>query len=215
MSNCKQIAKEIVKQIKRANPAADVNESDVLDTIDRAPRKNRSLGLRKRNKEYFNEALDWIRTGERLLTLRDDDVVHPVFLFVEHSALEIALQYGVVIDDRKHRQALQVILNDMRQNCEILIDSKVGDHGNAGRAQQQAAYAAIWLMERHGLPVTYSSETAVYRVVARLLFEAMTGQTSEDGADIARACKDAALQRNAELKFEIELAANDGTETDS
>jgi hypothetical protein len=217
MTDPKQIAKEIVKQIKRVKPAADVGEQEILDRIDTARRKNQSFGSRKRNKEYAKEALDWVKAGQRLLTPRQD-TMPPGMLFLNFSAFKIAEQHEVFTDEEKHRPTLEMILTRMQQQCEILINSEIGDHGNAGRLQLQAAYAAIWLMDQYGLPVTYSSETAVYRTVARLLFEAMTGQTSEDGADIARACKKAALERNAELKFEIDLAlkqANDETETDS
>src|SRR5262249_23202602 len=106
-------------------------------------------------------------------------------------------------------RSLKIIFDDMRRNCEWIIKERVGEHGNAGQKQVHAAWVAIDLMEQHGLPLTYSSETSVYRAVARLIFEAMTGVASKNGADIARACKSVALEHNEELALDAEDEAWD------
>jgi hypothetical protein len=211
MTDSKQIAKEIVKQIKRAKPTADLSEAEVLDTVDRWQRPDLSPGLRKQNKKYAEEVIEWIKTGERLLTPRRD-TVRPSYFFSDWN--ELLLQKNALVRMR----SLKKIFDDMRRQCEWIIEQKIGEHGNAGQEQVRAAWAAVDLMERHGLPLAYSSENSAYRTVARLLFEAMTGRTSKNGADIARACKSVVLEHNEELALDAEDEAWDdlegGTKTD-
>jgi hypothetical protein len=200
MTDSKKVG-EIVKEIKRANPAANVSEAKVLSTIEFFSASDVGLGLRKKNKKYAEEVIEWIRAGERLLTCRTD-TISPIYLF----------------SNPETKLSVEIALADMRQHCESILKHKVGEHGNAGREQINAAWFAVELMERYGLPLTYSSETSVYRTVARLIFEAKAGQASESGGDIARACKSVALEYGVRLArgedaFEREL--DEGTETNS
>jgi hypothetical protein len=198
MTNVKEIAREIVKQIKHADPDADVTEAHVLDTINRWinrwRRRDLDSGLRKQNKKYAEEVIEWIKMGERLLIPRRD-TVRPDYFFLDWDARRSAVV---------RMQSLEIIFGYMRGQAEWIIKQRVGEHGNAGQAQLVAAEVALSLMEQHDLPLTYSSETSVYRTVARLIFEAMTGRVSKNGADIARACKYKVLEHNEELAADAE-----------
>jgi hypothetical protein len=74
----------------------------------------------------------------------------------------------------------------LRARCDRFIELGLGEHGAAGYQQERAAIAARELIEQSGKPLAWSSPTSSYRVVAGLLFEAMTG---EQGRDMERACE--------------------------
>jgi hypothetical protein len=82
----------------------------------------------------------------------------------------------------------------MQQQCDLIIEGNIGAHGSAGHNQERAAWAAITVMEQYGRPIQPYSSTSVYRTVAALLFQAMTGGQYQD---IERACKVAARRVRA------------------
>ena len=107
------------------------------------------------------------------------------------------------VDGHDTLNSLNKILGNMRIVCAALVKKKYGLHPNSGRNQDIAAAAAIKLMERCGLShFAYSSETSVFCEIARLCFEAITG---EHGVNIARACRDAVQERNAKLAAELSI----------
>ena len=99
-----------------------------------------------------------------------------------------------LIAGRQQLRSLKDVLAGMREECDLIIEMKVGAHGNHGHEQQRAAWASGDLMDQHGLKWGYSSESSPFCTVARLLFEAMTGRYDEN---IARACRVVARDRNA------------------
>ena len=85
----------------------------------------------------------------------------------------------------------------MRQRCDQIIHGKVGRHGNTGNDQERAAWSAIYLIDEHGLRRTYDTDGCVFREVAQLFFEAMTGESK----DIYRACAKVARKHKAEIEL--------------
>jgi hypothetical protein len=102
---------------------------------------------------------------------------------------------------------LKAILDVMREQCELVLEHEVGAHRSKGLRQERAARAAADLMDEHGLPVKSNSPTSSYRVVARLLFAAITGRVSKKGSDIERACKDIARDHRRNREWRKELTA--------
>ena len=155
--------------------------------------------------------IKWIDDGLKLLAGRAE-AFPPSMLFrqeTDEPIISVYDKYGVVIAGRRQLRSLKDVLAGMREECDLIIEMKVGAHGNHGHEQQRAAWASGDLMDQHGLKWGYSSESSPFCTVARLLFEAMTGRYDEN---IARACRDVARDRNFELAFEQWLTTA-GTET--
>jgi hypothetical protein len=191
-----EIAKEIVKEIVRNTGSAKVTEVEVNVMIDfLREMKQESLpyrGYRRDNMEYAAKVRKWIEEGERLMP-----GCHGVsFYFLFEPELQededpvSSYNRGVEAYDR-----FSAMLSRLKQGCDWIIENKYGEHRSSGYQQLEAAYAARDLLEPHGVPISYSSPTSTYRSVARLLYEAMTGHSAADGADIERACEIAARDR--------------------
>ena len=133
-------------------------------------------GFRKDNAQHAAKIIKWIQEGQSLLA--SSSHVPSEFLFLDVPAL-----------NENRADHFTAILHAMREKCEWLLQSKPGAHRNSGFQQERAAAIARGLMEKHGLPLAYSSPTSAYRTTARLFLEGMTGQTSPGGEDIERACQ--------------------------
>jgi hypothetical protein len=184
MVDIREIAREIVKEIKRAKPFADVSESEIYNRVEKFRAFRLQPVLRKHSAKYAADIFKWIDEGEKLLISR-----RRPFLIYEAQG-----------------RRLKDIFADMREQCRR--HRGFGVHGNAGHIQEEAASFASNLLLDHGLPLTYSSETSTFRKIARLFFEARVG-TAANGADIARACRIIALDWKASARFKQSI----GTET--
>ena len=225
MRSQQEIVREIVKVIKKARPTAAVDETYIRDEVDslRTP-CDPSRIYRKQNANYAKDVIKWIDDGLKLLAGRAE-AFPPSMLFRQETDEPIISaryrrylilagfpaheKYGVVIAGRRQLRSLKDVLAGMREECDLIIEMKVGAHGNHGHEQQRAARASGDLMDQHRLKWGYSSESSPFCTVARLLFEAMTGRYDES---IARACRDVARDRNLQLAFEQWLTTA-GTET--
>jgi hypothetical protein len=179
------IAREILMEIRRANPAAAATEEKISDIIKKLRRPRPPyVGYRRQNRKYAEDVIKWIEKGEKLL-LEHHDTIHPELLFCQ------GFNEGsfVADEDRKRLQQLKDILDSMRRQCSLIVNSKFGKHGNAGQDQERAAWAAAGLIMDAGLPLTYTSESSAYCTVALLLFKAMTGKESGNGSHIMKACR--------------------------
>jgi hypothetical protein len=173
------ISKEIVKEIRKVSP---VDESDtyiyhtimglrILSPMD--PFK----GWRRENKKYAADLIKWIEDGQALLANSPGALSTDLFF-----------TSVPVLGENRSVQFIE-ILNAMRATCDWIAETRMGVHPNYGYQQERAAIIARGLMEKHGLPLAYSSPTSPYRATARLFFEGMTEQTLDGGEDIERACE--------------------------
>jgi hypothetical protein len=190
----KDIARRIIAAIKEAKPDATVSEAEVCDTIDWLKKAHSPLfKYRDPNKEY---AADWIKCIDKMLSLMNGrpDAIKPHQLFRPSIRTMNKGGFPTLTDGSENIRHLQNFLSELRDQCQWVIDSKIGVHRNYGYDQEQAAWAAAGLLGKHELLLTYSSDTNVFRVVAGLLYEAKSGHDSKDGVDIRRACQ-AVIQR--------------------
>jgi hypothetical protein len=79
----------------------------------------------------------------------------------------------------------------LRERCAVILESEQDGNRNTDLDKRQAAMAARYFTERCGLPLTYSTETSVYRVAAPLFYEAMT-MTGWTGPNLKQQCEDVA-----------------------
>jgi hypothetical protein len=187
------IAKEIVREIRRANPTLDESETNVYHTImglRTLPLLAPFKGWRGENKKYATELIKWIEEGQTLLA-NSPEALSPDFFFADVPAL----------GENRASHFIE-ILNAMRAACDWVVSTRQGVHGSYGYQQQRAAMVARGLMEKHGLPLAYSSPTSAYRTTARLFLEGMLGQTP-DCEDIERACETVANFPGDENGLEI------------
>jgi hypothetical protein len=174
------IAKEIISEIRKVSSAVDESETDVYHIImglrrlaPLAPFK----GYRRENTEYAAKLIEWVKKGQALLAASPQGAPPEVFFIdVPELGENRAIHFAA-------------ILNAMRERCEWVVQTKHGVHGNSGYQQERAAIIARGLMEKHGLPLAYSSPTSTYRKVARMFLEAMTEDASASAEDIERACE--------------------------
>ena len=207
MRSQEEIVREIVGVIKKELPTAAVDETYIRDEIDRLRTPCNPRGeYRKQNANYAKDVMKWIDDGLKLLAGRAD-AFPPALLFrqeqTKESIIPIYKEYGMVITDRQQLRSLKDVLAGMREECDRIIEMKVGAHGNLGHEQHRAAWASGDLMDQHGLGWAYSSESSPFCTVARLLFEAMTGRYDED---IARACRFVAFEHNGDLALDQYVA---------
>jgi hypothetical protein len=185
-----EIVGEIVKEIARSESAAEITEAEVNVMIDFLRRETqRSLpreGYKKENLKYVAAVRRWIDEGHTLMAACPHGLSFHVLLEAEDERL---------FSEQEAFNYLSEMLDRLRRGCDWVEKNGYGVHRNLGYRQLEAAYAARDLLEPRGVPVKYSSPTSTYCSVARLLYEAMTGQAAGDGAEIARACKTAALDR--------------------
>lgn len=177
------IAKEIISEIRKVSPAIDESETDVCYIImglrrlsPLAPFK----GYRRENTNYAAKLIEWIKEGQALLAnaAASSQGVLPGIFFIDVPEL-----------GENRASHFAGILDAMRLRCEWVVQTKIGVHGNSGYQQERAAIIARGLMEKHGLPLAYSSPTSTYRKVARMFLEAMTEHASASAEDIERACE--------------------------
>jgi hypothetical protein len=84
-------------------------------------------------------------------------------------------------------QGVVTMLIRLRARCDQIAADRPGKHKLAGYRQEAAADQAWDLLLRHNKrPTNSSSSTSLFREVAGLLYEGMTG---EFGIDLERACK--------------------------
>ena len=131
--------------------------------------------------------------GDKLLAGRPE-ALDPCVLFGE---LKVRDDHVLITASPKREKYFKDLLADMRQRCDQIIHGKVGRHGNTGNDQERAAWAAIYLIDEHGLRRTYDTDGCVFREVAQLFFEAMTGENK----DIYRACARVAQKHKAEIEL--------------
>lgn len=124
------------------------------------------------------------RRGEAFINSPEGFNFHMLFAPEEFESVEMMMQ-----EAEQRYEALATILAGVRDRCTWVAETKIGGHRLSGLPQERAAIASREIMQRCGLPLAYSSPTSPYRVVAGLVFEAMTG---EFGRDMERACEDMA-----------------------
>jgi hypothetical protein len=175
------VAKDISKKMREA---AVIDESEtyfyyvILGLRKLAPLAP-FRGYRRENTDYAAKLIEWIEQGQVLLA-EPVTGIPPGSIFVD--AVSLGQPEG------RHIQ-FGAILTQMREQCEWIVQNKIGVHGKSGYQQERAAIIARGLMEKYGLPLAYSSPTSAYRTTARLFFEGMTEETLDGGEDIERACK--------------------------
>jgi hypothetical protein len=192
MRSTEEIAAEIIDEIRKANPAAEISEIFVHRLIGRLKwpsMRDPKIGNRKQNKRYAEEVIKWIEDGHRLLAGRPDtfDSALPfgeLSIYYDPSLVPV-----VPVSAGERARSLKDILAGIRRQAKFIIDNEIGAHGNSGQDQKLAAELALGLVATYGLPATYSSENSVYCKVARLCLEAITGRSSENAEDIRRACR--------------------------
>jgi hypothetical protein len=213
MVDIKEIASEVTKRIKRSKPKASVSETEIQEVIRRlrTPRPP-SFRYRRKNAKYARDVIKWVEHGQKLLTGRPD-AFPPALLFRQERTKPSYEFLTTYLPGLQQLRKVKDILVGMRQQCDVIIEGKVGVHGLAGHNQERAAWEAVDLMERHGLRVASRSENSAFCTVASLLFVAMAGKSSMNSTGIARACRKVAQERNADLAFEQQM--NTGTETAS
>lgn len=181
-----EITNGILKAIRDAGAEASEREVNLLvEAVREQGQKPPLNGYRKANGEYAKKLNKWLEDGERLVKAHPDN-------FNFHFVFSPTPTAGESMPSLMHRAEERydfflAILVQMRRQCEWIIENKFGEHGHAGYQQERAATAARELMERHRLPLAYSSPTSTYRSVARLFYQAMMGEA--DGEDIERACE--------------------------
>jgi hypothetical protein len=183
----KKVAREIIAEIKKANPAAATNEAYVCFEI--AVLKN-SLGplhrYRQPNQDYAKSVIKCVKELQRLLK-GQPDVIDPLYFLAPITG---GPEKGIPV---LRLESLKELLADMREKAQWIIDNKIGEHGSYGHEQIVAADTAADLMIAHGLPLACRSDKSTYRYVAGLLYEAMSGLID---ADIRRACETVAQRRD-------------------
>jgi hypothetical protein len=144
-------------------------------------------GNRKANKAYARKILRWIGDGQKLIAGVPKTIFLALFCHEQNAPLNSPEAMEALIGPAlaKHAEFTAWLAN-LRARCEWVIQKNIGEHGHAGHIQKQAAIGAISLCEKFGQPLAWSSPTSAYRIVAGLLYEAMTG---EQGRDMERACE--------------------------
>jgi hypothetical protein len=123
---------------------------------------------------------EWLQRGFKRKVLHD--VGHMVFPQVVIERMEL----------------LRGLLDDMRQHCGFILNGKVGAHGSSGHEQERAANTALVLIRLFDVEPAPTSEKSTFRTIARLLYEAMTGQPD---VDIERACRKAVKDQARDAKL--------------
>lgn len=182
---------EIVADIIRALDAAAAIKPTVLLAIDGLRQLSKYpplTGYRKDNERFAQRLKKWADDGNRLFADAPKDFnLH--MLFAPENCGPLNSREGIEAMARQAAAgyaALTGWLAHLRSKCDWIIQNKIGEHRHAGINQERVAIAARELCERVGKPLAYSSPTSAYRIVAGLLYEAMTG---EQGRDMERACE--------------------------
>jgi hypothetical protein len=158
-------------------------------TIEFAPME----GNRKANKAYAREIIRWINEGQKLIAGVPETIFLALFCHEQNAPLNSPEAMEALTGPALAKHAkFTAWLANLRARCEWVIQKNIGEHGHAGSVQKQAAIAAINLCEKFGRPLAWSSPTSAYRTVARLLYEAMTGEYDKN---IERACELMASRR--------------------
>jgi hypothetical protein len=147
-----------------------------------------ATGNRRANAELAGDLLKWIARGEKLFErLKGGDLIMffaPPGPIVMPEDLERAVRQAAARRD--------LWLDALRTRCEWIIQQQIGEHGHTDHMQRAAAIAAAHLCRKAGKPTAWASSTSTFRMVASLVFEAMTGQRD---VELERACEFAAHRR--------------------
>jgi hypothetical protein len=124
--------------------------------------------------------------GELLMLLAGEDVFEQVPSLLEQQNASERLKKIVAT------------LNYLQARCDLLLNQQPGEHGSVDFLQRLVAEEVWRLMKYHNLKPASGVASSDYGEIARLLFEAVTG---EQDKDLQRACK-SALERakKGELK---------------
>jgi len=187
---------EIVREITQALEYGPAIKPMVLTLIDglRELRKYGPLsGYRKDNEKFARRLKRWVDDGNQIFAeVPENFNVYMLFASENCGPLNTPERVEAMAQQAEAGHAtLKAWLTTLRSRCEWIIRAKIGEHRHAGYNQERVAIAARELCEEAGKPLAYSSPTSAYRIVAGLLYEAMTG---EQGRDMERACEFIALR---------------------
>lgn len=189
MVDIEKVAKQIVDKIKNENPSAAVNVEDVCDDIAMWKKLDAlKVIYSEPTAKYVARVLKCIDELQGLLAGRPN-AIHPTLLFREERTKHDWQDFLITAERRARMRLFEDIIAGMREQCHLIVDGKIGVHGNSEVNQEHAAYAAASLMVEHRLPLAYSSHTSAYRRCSLLFLEAITGRPPKESTDMRRACE--------------------------
>jgi hypothetical protein len=192
-----EIVTDIMKTIADASPppAQEDRVRRLIAALSNLKHYGPLNGNRADNKEFAERLLKWLDKGETLMRGSPKNFNFSMLFAPDPAVAESMVTIYEQADARY--EMLAEILSAMHRRCEWIIKTGFGEHAHTGYQQERAAIAAGELMNECSLPHAYSSPLSPYRMVASLLYEAMTG---EFGKDVERACEAMARKATATEK---------------
>ncbi len=145
-------------------------------------------GKRQENDDDFDALLKKIKALENALK----KVSSPARMMFFSDETELVLDKfpSVEVQERALHRLKQTrgMLAHMRMRCNFLLGERPGEHGHTKHRERRVAHEAWRLLRHHKKKPASGIYDSLYGKVARLLWEAMTG---EAGKDLQRACKTA------------------------
>jgi hypothetical protein len=174
--------------------ATEVSVRFTIDFLKNPAQKKSLWGAQKSNADALSALQKNISDLRK--TLRGTPAELLVLLAIEKLPEQIPSLFEQQNAIDRLRQIVAT-LDYLHARCDQLLKQPPGEHGNANFSQRLAADKAWQLMKNHNLKPASGIDSSVYGSIARLLFEAVTGQVK----DLQRACKSAlARAKGGELK---------------
>ena len=141
-----------------------------------------AAGNRRANAKLARELLKWIAHGESLFDRFGGAGL--VMLFAPPGPIDTP--DNLELATRQAQGWRDMWIDTLRARCEWIIRAGIGEHGHVDHMQRTAAIAAADLCRKASKPLHWASPVSSFRIVASLMFEAMTGQPN---AELQRACE--------------------------
>jgi hypothetical protein len=104
MVDAKEIATEIVNEIKKANSSAGVSQAEILAVIGKL-KKPKFFGYRKNNAEFAREVIAWVKMGQKLLAGRPETYEPALLICRTTDSPNIALRASAGLEGHPRRHA--------------------------------------------------------------------------------------------------------------
>jgi hypothetical protein len=144
-----------------------------------------ATGNRRANAKLARELLKWIERGKKLFERFEGGDL--LVFFGPPGPISTPEYLGLATRQAEARR--DVWVDTLREQCQSIIQEQIGEHGGVEHMQRAAAISAAALCRQAGKPLAWASPISSFRMVAGLIFEAMTGY---HGAELQRACEFAA-----------------------
>jgi hypothetical protein len=188
---------KIVAEIADKFSAAEADARDVIECDIRIAIRTLRIfneqgaplwGYRRDNLDGFDTLRTRIKGVRKALRQMPKAALALFFALEENGAADRVPSTVVQQQAEARARAGVGMLAAWEARCDQLIAMRPGKHGLAGWREELAAREAWHFLRRNNMePTNSSSSTSLFRHVARLLYEGMTG---EQGVDIEHACRE-------------------------